>query len=85
MFFATAIILGLGIPLVRARVRQMDARPRREELGAGVGERLERIEHAVDAIAVEVERIAEGQRFVTRLLSERPVERALPETGSRLT
>ena len=33
-------------------------------------ERHERLELAVDAIAVEVERIAEGQRFVTRLLSE---------------
>jgi hypothetical protein len=34
-------------------------------------ERLERIEQAVDAIAIEVERVSEGQRFVTRLLSER--------------
>lgn len=33
-------------------------------------QRLERLESAVDAIAVEVERISEGQRFVTRLLSE---------------
>jgi hypothetical protein len=34
-------------------------------------ERLERIEQAMDAIAIEVERVSEGQRFVTRLLSER--------------
>ena len=33
--------------------------------------RLSRIEHAVDAIAVEVERVSESQRFATRLLSER--------------
>jgi hypothetical protein len=33
--------------------------------------RLERIEQAVDAIAVEIERISEGQRFTTKLLSER--------------
>ncbi|MDB4878761.1 MAG: hypothetical protein JWL60_207 [Gemmatimonadetes bacterium] len=32
--------------------------------------RLERIEQAVDAIAIEVERVSEGQRFVTRLMSE---------------
>ena len=32
--------------------------------------RLQRVEQAVDAIAVEVERISEGQRFVTKLLSE---------------
>ncbi len=32
--------------------------------------RLARLEQAVDAIALEVERISEGQRFTTRLLSE---------------
>jgi hypothetical protein len=43
----------------------------RAALPADVAGRLERIEHAVDAVAVEVERIAEGQRFTTKLLSER--------------
>ncbi len=32
--------------------------------------RMERIEQAIDTIAVEVERISEGQRFTTKLLSE---------------
>jgi hypothetical protein len=36
-----------------------------------VESRLVRIEHAVDSIAVEVERAAENQRFATRLLRER--------------
>jgi len=40
-------------------------------LRADAGERLERIEQGMDAIAIEVERVSEGQRFVTRLLSER--------------
>jgi hypothetical protein len=31
---------------------------------------MERLEHGMDAIAIEVERISEGQRFVTKLLSE---------------
>ncbi|HEX7596102.1 MAG TPA: hypothetical protein VF387_07085 [Gemmatimonadaceae bacterium] len=45
--------------------------------------RLARIEQAVEAIALEVERISEGQRFTTRLLSEqsrptpKPVQRQL--------
>ena len=34
-------------------------------------ERMARLEHAVEAIALEVERISEGQRFTTKLLSER--------------
>ena len=33
-------------------------------------DRIARIENAVDSIAVEVERISEGQRFVTKLMSE---------------
>jgi hypothetical protein len=37
-------------------------------------DRLTRLDQAVDSIAVEVERIGEGQRFVTRVLAERPME-----------
>jgi hypothetical protein len=33
-------------------------------------ERLQRLEQGMDAVAVEIERISEGQRFVTKLLSE---------------
>ena len=33
--------------------------------------RIERIENAVDAIAIEVERISEAQRFTVGLLAER--------------
>ena len=34
-------------------------------------ERMARLEQAVEAIALEVERISEGQRFTTKLLAER--------------
>jgi hypothetical protein len=37
---------------------------------AETAQRLERLEGSVDAIAIEIERISEGQRFVTKLLSE---------------
>jgi hypothetical protein len=33
-------------------------------------ERLSRMEHTMDSVAVEVERISEGQRFVTKLMNE---------------
>ena len=33
--------------------------------------RSDRMEQAIEAIAIEVERVAEGQRFVTKLLAER--------------
>lgn len=49
---------------------------RRQEVGASKGlvvdeDRMARLEQAVEAIALEVERISEGQRFTTKLLSER--------------
>ncbi len=33
-------------------------------------QRLERIEQSVEAIAIEIERVSEGQRFVTRIMTE---------------
>ena len=36
-------------------------------------ERLEQLQQAVDAIAIEVERISEGQRYVTKVLSTRGI------------
>jgi hypothetical protein len=47
-------------------------------------ERQERLELAVDAIAIEVERIAEGQRFVTRLLSEKATQQAPQRPAERV-
>lgn len=50
----------------------------RKEIGgqrpadAAMEARLERIEIAVQAIALETERIAEGQRFTTKLLTAAP-------------
>lgn len=47
------------------------------QLGSESAQRLERLENGMDAIAVEIERVSEGQRFVTKLLSESqsPVEK----------
>jgi len=72
--------------IARAAVahKREDARLERESVPPLTEARLARIEQAVDAIAVEVERISEGQRFTTRLLSEqsrtpaRPYQQQLP-------
>jgi hypothetical protein len=68
--FATAIILAIGVPLVRAYSRKMDAEAKNPRVPMEVTGRLERIEQSLEAVAIEVERISEGQRFTTRLLSE---------------
>jgi len=39
--------------------------------------RLRHLEQAVDAIAIEIERISEGQRFTTKLLAERDKDSSL--------
>lgn len=76
-FFAMCAFIAVGFPLVRAWARRLD---RRNAAPAGsdseTRERLERIEQAVDAIAVEVERISEGQRFTTKVIADL---RALPQ------
>jgi hypothetical protein len=68
--FLCAIVLAIGVPLARAYSRRMDAESRNPRLPTEVTERLERMEHALDSVALEVERISEGQRFTTKLLSE---------------
>ena len=66
-------ILSLAKMRMRAREHQ-NAIP-----DSDVAHRLDRIEQAVDAIAIEVERMSESQRFTTRLLTERlPSAEALP-------
>jgi hypothetical protein len=42
-------------------------------------DRLDRMEQGIEAVAVEVERIGEGQRFVTQLMSDRAQRAALPD------
>ena len=82
----TGVVMVLGIPLVLVQARKLWRRdsasvaPSSHETDI----RLERIEHAIDAMAVEVERIAEGQRFVTKLLADRGQERVgIPAPHSR--
>ena len=42
---------------------------------ARLEQRLERMELAIDAMATEVERVADNQRFTSRLLADKQVER----------
>lgn len=59
------------MPLALAYSRRLWKRPSQAgATTAAVENRLQRIEHAVESIAAEVERVSDGQRFVSRLLSE---------------
>ena len=69
-FFATVIILVIGFPLARGFSKRADSEARNPRIPSEIGARLERMEQAIEAVAIEVERISEGQRFTTKLLSE---------------
>jgi hypothetical protein len=56
-------------------LRQGELREIREGLG--------QLQQAVDAIAIEVERLSEGQRFTTKLLAEHAKEVAPIPAGAR--
>lgn len=72
--FACLTVVAIGTPLARAFARRLEHGPSQREIPPDVTARLERMEQALDSIAIEVERISEGQRFTTRLLSDRNVD-----------
>jgi catechol 2,3-dioxygenase-like lactoylglutathione lyase family enzyme len=77
----TAVALAFGWFRHRERMASLPAGPGAEHVAA-LEARLARIEHAVEAVGVEVERVSEGQRFVTRLLADR-APAALQEPAPR--
>lgn len=68
--FTIFVLAPLAVGASRMMWKRAAAGPVRSVLPPETAGRLERIEQAVEAIAVEVERVSEGQRFVTKLLSE---------------
>lgn len=64
------VVMVLGFPVVRLITRWLEPRPVPPRELSAINARLERIETAVDSIALEVERISEAQRFSARLQSE---------------
>ena len=74
------VTIVLGFPIVRLFTKWLEPRPVPPRQLSTISDRLEKIEAAVDAIAVEVERISESQRFTARLQSESQSAR-LPAPG----
>jgi hypothetical protein len=72
---ALAVLFGVAAQRLAAR-RQARQRPSLEP----DHDRMTRLEHAIDSMAIELERIGEGQRFVTKVLVEGPrgLERPSP-------
>jgi hypothetical protein len=84
-FFLTMAFIIVGFPLARAFARRLDRRGSGPaQIPGEITAQLTQLNQAVDAIALEVERISEGQRFTTRLLSEqRDARQTLPASAER--
>ncbi|HVB31620.1 MAG TPA: hypothetical protein VNE60_08875 [Gemmatimonadaceae bacterium] len=78
--FGTIMIMVLGTPIIRAIIRAVERRAAPPAVPSDLNARLERIEQTVDSIAIEMERVSEAQRFLTRLQTEqRAIGSVLPQ------
>ena len=80
VLFICIAATAIGLPVAKAYARRLDRGPSEPSVPPELQSRLERMEQALDSIAIEVERISEGQRFTTKLLAERSkTDEKLPE------
>jgi hypothetical protein len=63
-------LLTLGVFALYRRFKRRGMKKDLPQLLANSTERFDRLERGMEAIAIEVERISEGQRFVTKMMSE---------------
>ena len=79
VIMAGVIGITIAISMIARSIAKIVSAKRKKDLPdstvARLEARLERMELAIDAMATEVERVAEGQRFTSRLLAEQQVER----------
>ena len=66
-FFITCAVIVVGWPISRALGRRVERRGASPVVEAGMTDQLQRIEQAVEAMAIEVERISESQRYLTKI------------------
>jgi hypothetical protein len=83
-FFIMIAVIIIGWPLARAFARRLE---RRGDTPSGadpaMAGQLQRIEQAVEAMSIEIERISESQRFMVKLQSGASAERAALGTSER--
>jgi hypothetical protein len=71
IIFILAVLMPLSIGVAR-RFWRRGSTPDNRAADPTLTPRLDRLEQAVDTIAIEIERVSEGQRFITKILAERP-------------
>lgn len=83
VLFTLFVLAPLAVGAAYLMFRRANRPPTPRGSRGDSSDRLERLESSVDAIAVEIERISEGQRFVTRLLTEGAPPAALEARGGQ--
>ena len=83
-FFIMLAVIIIGLPLARAFGRRLERRSDPAALpDPAIAGQLQRIEQAVEAMAIEVERISESQRFIAKLQNGAAAERSTLHAGDR--
>lgn len=77
-FFVMCAVIVIGWPLARAFGRRLERRGDSGVVAPAMADQLQRIEQAVEAMSIEVERISESQRYMARLQNER-----IPQVADR--
>jgi len=77
-FFIMIAVIVVGFPIARAIARRLDRKPVSSPVDAGLATQLQRIEHTVESMSIEIERISEAQRYMARLQSSRAEPAGLP-------
>lgn len=82
---AAVFFLVIGWPIARAFARRIDRRTQLMQQQGALSQAMEArfadLERNIDTVAVEMERLAEAQRFTTKLLTERAEQEHVPASG----
>jgi hypothetical protein len=71
-FFVMVAVCVVGFPLARAFGRLIDRKAQVKSMpSADLTPQIRQLQDSVDAMAIELERISEGQRFTAKLLADR--------------
>lgn len=70
VIFTIFVLMPIAVTIARLVWRRGSRPAGAPQLERENADRLARLETSVDAIAIEMERVSEGQRFVTKLLAE---------------
>lgn len=82
-FFIMLAVIIIGWPLARAFGRRLERRSEVPVTDPALAGQLQRIEQAVEAMSIEIERISESQRFLAKLQNGASPERSALGVGER--